>query len=170
MTLASNNPLGPLTQLPEDGRQSEAANQIRRGLGRLLRAHGFAGIPEMKLPTGRRADVMALNDKGAIWIVEIKSSTADFRADNKWPEYLEFCDRFWFAVAPDFPIEMLPDDTGLILADGFGGHIERHAPEAALPAARRKALTLRFARSAADRLTSLFDPDLATRVEAHRGG
>ncbi|MCH9809394.1 MAG: MmcB family DNA repair protein [Alphaproteobacteria bacterium] len=166
MTLPHDNPLGPLTRPPEDGRQSEAANQIRRGLGRLLRTHGLAGIPEVKLPNGRRADVMALSDKGAIWIVEIKSSVADFRADSKWPDYLEFCDRFWFAVAPDFPLELLPEKTGLILADGFGGDIERSAPDDPLPAARRKALTLRFARAAADRLTDMYDPKLAARIEA----
>ncbi len=169
MTLASNNPLPPSDKPPEDGRQSEAANNIRRGLARLLRAHGLAGIPEFKLPNGRRADVAALSDKGAIWIVEIKSSVADFRADSKWPEYNEFCDRFWFAVAPDFPRDLIPEETGLILADRFGGDIERQAPETALPAARRKALTLRFARAAADRLTDMYDPNLAARIEAHRG-
>lgn len=158
MTPPTNNPLAPSTTPPEDGRQSEAALDINRGATRLLRAHDFACLPEFTLPNGRRADIFAVSGKGAIWILEIKSSVADFRADSKWPEYRDFCDRLFFAVAPDFPIEILPEETGLVLADRFGAAFERDAPEHALPAARRKALTLRFGRSAADRLTMLADP------------
>ncbi len=166
MTSMPNNPLGPTNSPPQDGRQSEAACDIARGVARLLRAHGLVAVAEFTLPNGRRADVMGLSDKGDLWILEIKSCLADFRADNKWPEYQEFCDRFFFAVAPDFPIEILPAGTGLVLADRFGGEIERHAEELRLPAARRKALTLRLARVAAERLALLHDPDLATRLNA----
>ncbi|MEQ8822928.1 MAG: MmcB family DNA repair protein [Filomicrobium sp.] len=160
MTPMPNNPLSPTQTPPDDGRQSEAARDIGRGATRLLRAHDFACLPEFTLPSGRRADIFAVSGKSAIWIIEIKSSVADFRTDTKWSEYREFCDRLFFAVAPDFPIEILPQDTGLILADRFGADFERQAPEHALPAARRKALTLRFGRAAADRLSLLADPAL----------
>lgn len=168
MTLPSNNPLGPPAQPPDDGRQSERANDIRRGVGRLMRAHGLAGLPEVTLPNGRRADVMGLSEKGIIWIVEIKSGPADFRADAKWPDYREFCDYFFFAVASDFPLELLPPETGLLLADRFGGEIHRLAPETPLPTARRRALTLRFARLAAERFSLLQDPDLSARADAFK--
>jgi len=168
MTLPSNNPLAPPGQPPEDGRQSERANEIRRGVGRLLRAHGLVGLPEVTLPNGRRADVMGLSDKGIIWIIEIKSGPADFRADAKWPDYQEFCDHFFFAVASDFPIDLLPKDTGLLLADRFGGEIERPAPATPVPPARRRALMLRFARLAAERLALLQDPDLSARADAFK--
>lgn len=168
MTIRSNNPLAPAITPPEDGRQSEAADEIARGLTRILRAHRLVALREVTLPNARRADIVGLSDKGGLWILEIKSSVADFRADNKWQEYQEFCDRFFFAVAPDFPVEILPADTGLVLADRFGGEIVRPAAEVPLPAARRKALTLRFARMAAERLTRLHDPDLATRIDAFK--
>lgn len=168
MTTPTNNPLGAASSPPQDGRQSEAAGDIARGVARLLRTHGFVAVPELTLPNGRRADIMGLGKNGAIWILEVKSCPADFRADNKWPEYQEFCDRFFFAVAPDFPVEILPAETGLVLADRFGGEIERQADEAPIPAARRKSLTLRFARIAAERLSLLHDPDLAARVDAFK--
>ena len=168
MTLPSNNPLGPPAQPPDDGRQSERANDIARGVARLMRAHGLVGLPEVTLPNGRRADVMGLSEKGIIWFVEIKSGPADFRADAKWPDYREFCDYFFFAVASDFPLELLPPETGLLLADRFGGEIERPAPETPLPPARRRALTLRFARLAAERLSLLMDPDLSARADAFK--
>ncbi len=112
-----------------DGRQSPAAFDICRGVARLLRAHGLAAVGEVALANGRRADVAGISDGGAIWIVEIKSCLEDFRTDQKWPEYREFCDRLFFAVAPDFPREVLPPDTGLIIADRYGGEIIRPAPE-----------------------------------------
>lgn len=142
-----------------DRRQSEAALAIARGAGRLLLALGFAQITEVPLPNGRRADLMCVSAKGEIWIVEIKSGIEDFRADQKWPEYRDYCDRLAFAVAPDFPIDVLPGDTGLILADRYGGELIRAAPEHKLPSARRKAIMLRFARLAALRLQSSADPD-----------
>lgn len=169
MTLASNNPLGPLLSPPKDGRQSEAAGDIARGVARLLRAHAVVALAELTLPNGRRADIMGLSDKGVIWIIEIKSSLADFHADDKWTDYLDFCERFFFAVAPEFPIDVLPAETGLVLADRYGGEIERPSPQLTLPAARRKALTLRFARTAAERLALLHDPDMSARADALKG-
>ena len=150
-----------------DGRQSEAARQIARGARRCLFAHGFAAIPEVPLASGRRADLLALHRDGTLWIVEIKSSLVDFRTDRKWSQYREFCDRLLFAVLPDFPLEILPGDAGLIVADRFGGELIRSGPENRLPAARRKAVTARFARLAALRLLALADPDLA--LEALQG-
>lgn len=141
-----------------DGRQSEAALAVCTGLRRLLAGHGCASVCELTLASGRRADVVALAADGSLWIVEIKSSVADLRADAKWPEYREFCDRFFFAVPPDFPRHLLPDGTGLILADAFGAEMVREAPEHRLAGARRKAVTLRFAHAAANRHHALVDP------------
>jgi hypothetical protein len=142
-----------------DGRQSPTAAAVRRGVCRLLRAHGFATVTELSLATGRRVDVMAVNGSGAIWAIEIKSSLADLRADFKWPEYEEFCDRLYFAIPPEMPAEAMPQQPGLIVADRFGAEILRDAENRLLPAARRKAVTLRFARAAALRLHSIADPN-----------
>lgn len=125
---------------------------IARGVVRMLLDHDRPALTEVVLATGRRADVMALGRDGEIWIVEVKSSVADYRSDAKWGDYLAFCDRFFFAVPPEFPDGLIPDECGLIVADGFGGAIVREAPGSALRAARRKAVTLRFGRLAADRL------------------
>ena len=144
----------------QDGRQSPAALAIARGAGRLLLALGFASLPEMVLPNGRRADLIAVSAAGEIWIVEVKSSIEDFRADQKWPDYRDFSDRLLFAVAPDFPAEILPDGTGIVIADRYGGDIVRPAPEHRLSAARRKAMILRFARLGALRQQAMLDPDL----------
>lgn len=133
--------------------------EVCRGVGRLMRAHGLASLNELPLPNGRRADVVGLSPSGDIWIVEIKSSVEDLRADHKWPEYRDFSDFLYFAVAPGFPVDILPDDTGLILADRFGGEIVRPAPEDRLAPARRKSMTLRFARAAALTLQSVIDPN-----------
>ena len=143
-----------------DGRQSETAAAVQRGTGRMLRQAGFAWLPELPLVTGRRVDIIAVNKTGLISVIEIKSSVADFRADNKWHEYREFCDRLYFAVPPELPQEILPDNTGLILADAYGAEILREAPEHKVSAARRKAVLLRFARAAALRLHDLHDPRL----------
>ncbi len=144
-----------------DGRQSQRAIEISRGTSRLLAGYGLRAIPEVTLPNGRRADLLAVGETGDICIVEVKSSIEDFRVDQKWPDYRDFSDRFFFAVAPDFPREILPADTGLIIADRYGGEIIREAPEHRLAAARRKALTLRFARIAAGRLMTIADPEQA---------
>jgi hypothetical protein len=142
-----------------DGRQSPAAFDICRGVARLLKAHGMAAVAELGLANGRRADVTGVADNGDIWIVEIKSCLEDFRSDQKWHEYREFCDAFYFAVSPDFPREVLPADAGLIIADRYGGSIERHAPRHRLAGARRKAMTLRMLRVAAWRLHAALDPE-----------
>jgi hypothetical protein len=145
-------------RVPRDGRQSPTALGIAIGVRRLLAAQGFASLAELSLASGRRADIAALGAGGQFWIVEIKSSIADYRADGKWPDYRDYCDRLFFAVPPDIPVEILPDDTGLILADGFGAEMIRDAPEHRLAGARRKAVTLRFAQAAAQRLHALVDP------------
>jgi hypothetical protein len=145
----------------DDGRQSAAARDIARGSVRLLALHGMRAIPEVALPNGRRADLMGVCERGTITIVEVKSSLVDFRTDQKWPEYRDFCDRLYFAVAPDFPREVLPEDVGIIIADRWGGEMLRTAPEHAVAGARRKALLLRFARVAAGRLMTLADPEKA---------
>lgn len=145
-------------ELPVDGRQSETALAVARGTARLLHAHGFCVVSELPLPSGRRADLVALDSAGQIWIVEIKSSIADFRADQKWPDYRLHCDRLFFATSLDVPCEIFPPDTGLIVADAFGAEFKCEAPEHKLPAATRKAMMLLFARAAAMRLQSLADP------------
>lgn len=136
--------------------------QVTRGVTRLLSNLGWCHVTEMPLRSGRRVDVMALDASGEIAIVEVKSDLADYRADGKWHEYLEFCDRFYFAVAPDFPREILPHDPhcGLILADHYDAVIFREAEASKLAAARRKALTLKLARTAARRLAALLDAPL----------
>jgi hypothetical protein len=146
--------------LPQDGRQSEAALAIARGAGRCLLRHGMARLTEVPLPNGRRADLVGLKDTGEIWIVEVKSSMEDFRADQKWPEYLDYCDRLLFAVAPGFPVEILPDDAGLLIADRYGGELIKGGPEHKLAAARRKVMLTLLARTGALRLHALADPDM----------
>ena len=129
----------------------ETTLQVTRGAARLLSALGYAPLAEVTLPNGRRADLMALGPKGQIFIVEVKSSVEDFRTDQKWWEYRPYCDAFAFAVGPEFPRDILPDEPGLIVADGFGGAVLREAPAAPLAGARRKALTIAFGRLAAMR-------------------
>ncbi|HLI98716.1 MAG TPA: MmcB family DNA repair protein [Bradyrhizobium sp.] len=141
-----------------DGRQSETALAIARGTARLLRSLGFACVSELSLPSGRRADLVAINERGEIWIVEIKSSVEDLRADQKWPEYRAHCDRLFFAFTQDLPCEIFPGETGLIIADAYGAHMHCEAPEHRLPAATRKAMTIRFALVAAQRINRLIDP------------
>jgi hypothetical protein len=143
---------------PPDRRQSETALAIARGTARLLRSLGFACVAELPLPSGRRADLVALNERGEIWIVEIKSSVEDLRADQKWHEYRAHCDRLFFAFTADLPCEIFPADTGLIVADAYGAHMHCEAPEHRLPAATRKSMTVRFAMAAALRINRLFDP------------
>lgn len=128
---------------------------LARGVTLLLNNHGLASLLEAPLANGRRADVMALSAKGEIWIVETKSCLEDYAVDLKWPDYMDYCDRFFFAVTERFPLELIPDDVGLIVADGFGGAIVRDSPVRLLTGARRKAVTLMFARLAAQRLSLL---------------
>ena len=131
---------------------------LARGVCRALDQLGYATIPEFRLANGRRADVMALGRGGEIVIVEIKSGVADFRADHKWPKYWEFCDRLYFAVAASFPRDLVPAECGLILADPFGAAVLRESALRPLGAARRRAVTLRFALAGASRLRRLLDP------------
>jgi hypothetical protein len=149
----------PVPQLPIDRRQSATAAGVQRGVRRLFARLGHATLPEFTLASGRRADVIALAPDGSLTIVEVKSSVADFRADRKWPDYRDFCDRFFFAVPETVPIEILPETTGLIIADAFGAAILREAPGHPLAGARRKAVTIRFARAAAGLLHALADPE-----------
>ncbi|MEW5684911.1 MAG: DNA repair putative endonuclease MmcB [Pseudomonadota bacterium] len=138
----------------------ETTATVTHGAARLLTALGYAPLAEVTLPNGRRADLMALGPKGQIFIVEVKSGIEDFRVDLKWPEYGPYCDAFAFAVAPEFPREILPEEPGLIVADGFGGAVLREAPVIPLAGARRKALTLAFARLAAMRAAGVAATDL----------
>ncbi|MEW5421277.1 MmcB family DNA repair protein [Amorphus sp. 3PC139-8] len=149
----------PQPNLPVDGRQSERALTVRRGTGRLLRRLGFSILPEVGLASGRRADLVALDRKGEIWIVEIKSSPEDLRADTKWPAYRLHCDRLFFATLPEVASAPFPQEAGLILTDGFEAEIVREAPTHKLAGATRKAMTLAFAQLAAGRLHLLEDPE-----------
>jgi hypothetical protein len=144
---------------PADRRQSETALAVARGAARLLRSLGFACVSELSLPSGRRADLVALNERGEIWIVEIKSSVEDLRADQKWQEYRAHCDRLFFAFTRDLPCEIFPADTGLIVADAYGAHLHCDAPEHRLPAPTRKLMTIRFGLAAAQRINRLIDPE-----------
>lgn len=130
----------------------EVTAQLARGVTRMLWDHGLASVLEVPLANGRRADVMALTASGEIWIVETKSCLEDFAVDSKWPDYLDYCDRFFFGVTEEFPRELIPEDVGLIVADGFGGAILRESPLKQIAGARRKMVTLAFARIAAQRL------------------
>jgi hypothetical protein len=145
--------------LPVDGRQSPTALAVARGTTRLLHSLGFSVVPELPLASGRRADLVALGADSEIWIVEIKSSIADFRTDRKWLDYRAHCDRLFFATTLEVPCEIFPPDTGLIVADAFGASIVCEAPEHRLHAATRKSVLLTFARAAALRLSALADPD-----------
>lgn len=140
--------------------QIQPGQLLARGAARLLVSHGLTTIEELVPSRGLRVDVMALGKKGEIWIVECKSCRADFRADGKWQGYLEWCDRFFWAVDEDFPVDLLPQDTGLIVADAYGGEIIRMAPEVKLAPARRKAVVQKFAQTAALRLQALRDPQM----------
>ncbi|ETX30066.1 hypothetical protein RISW2_17875 [Roseivivax isoporae LMG 25204] len=133
---------------------------LARGVARhLALAHGFACVEEFVPDRGLRVDVMALGPKGEIWIVECKSSRADFMADGKWQGYLDWCDRYFWAVDEAFPTDLLPDGTGLMIADAFDAEVLRMAPESKLPAARRNVLVRKMAFHAARRLQTLRDPD-----------
>ena len=157
----SNRDQDPLIVV--DGRQSEAAAALQCGVCRTLRAHGHSVITELPLANGRRADVVGLSGSGDITIVEIKSCLTDYRTDGKWHEYLDYCDRLYFAVSADFPSEVIPDHAGLILADRYGAELVREPTEERLNAARRKAMMLCFARAAALRLQHQLDPGCGLR-------
>ena len=128
----------------------------------MLASYGFSTVEELVPAKGLRVDVMALGPKGEIWIVECKSSRADFQSDQKWQGYLDWCDRFFWAVDTDFPNELLPDDTGLMIADAYGGEIMRMGEERKIAASRRKVIVQKFAMTAARRLHCFRDPELSS--------
>ena len=136
----------------------EQARLLARGVCRLLEDLGYASLTEFTLASGRRVDVMGLGRDGELLAVEVKSCLADFRADGKWPEYLGWCERLYFAVPPEFPQEVLPEDCGLMVADAWSAEVLRAPIRQAIAPARRKAVTLRFARTAGQRLGRLLDP------------
>ncbi len=138
----------------------QVAPTVSRGVCRLLHNMGYGALTEFGLSNGRRADVFALNNKGEIAIIEIKLSVADFRGDEKWPDYLPHCDRFYFAVAEAFPHELIPQTTGLIVADRFGGAIIHDAPQQRMATGLRNREIRRFALYAANRLRRLQDPEI----------
>jgi hypothetical protein len=139
-------------ELPAERGRPEITRDVTRGARRLLRSSGFAVLTEFPLPNGRRADIVALSSDGALRIVEVKSSSADFRADRKWGDYRFHCDRFYFAIPLALNAEQLPGDAGLILADAHGAMIEREAPLHKMASASRKAMLVRFGALAAERL------------------
>lgn len=138
--------------------QPATAGLLARGICRALGQLGYASLLEFPLANGRRADILALGKSGDLMIVEIKSSVADFRSDRKWASYREFADRLYFAVPSEFPALLIPEECGLIVADGFGAAVLRHGALTPLMAARRRAVTLRFALAAASRLRRHVDP------------
>jgi hypothetical protein len=148
---------GVSDQRPESG--DALAADIVRGTCRILLALGFAPLTELPLTNGRRADILAVGPRGECALVEVKASQADFQADRKWPDYLDHADHFYFAVAPGFPLDLLPAGEGLIVADRFEGVVLRAPRLRVLAPARRRRLLLGFARAAAQRLLALRDPD-----------
>ena len=149
-----------LTKTETGPQPFDAAAEIKRGVRRTLAAHGLSSLTEFTLKGGRRADIIAVDGRGKFTIVEVKSSVADFRTDSKWPEYRDFCDLFYFAVSADFPLELIPESCGLLVADAYEASILRTAPEHPLNAARRRSVLLRFATAVAGRLHRIEDPGL----------
>ena len=131
---------------------------VTRGVCRMLDETGFASLTEFRLTNRRRVDVMALGPDGSVVIIEVKSTVEDFRGDGKWPDYLPYCEQFYFAVPRDFPVHILPDDCGLMVADGFGAVIRREPPMRKLNGTRKHHQLLRFAQIAGARLQALRDP------------
>jgi len=141
-----------------DDQTLTTAEGIKRGVSRYFRDLGNAVLREFRLSNGRRVDLIGLDAKGKFTIVEVKSSPADFRTDDKWPEYLAYCDSFYFAVAAGFPMDLIPEDCGLIVADAYGAVVRRPAPPQPMNATRRRAQILRFGLAGAGRLERLLDP------------
>lgn len=138
----------------------ELTRQVTRGVCRYLSDLGYSVLTEFTLKNGRRADVIGLGHDGSVVIVEVKTSVADLKADQKWPEYKDFCDQLFFAAPRDFPLELLPPACGVLVADGWGADEIRAAEVEPLHASRRRVLTLKLARKAAQRLYNLTDPRL----------
>ena len=151
-----------MTQMPLA--QMKPGQLLARGVGRHLVSHGFVSVEEFVPSRGLRVDVMGLGPKGELWVIECKSSRADFQSDHKWQGYLDWCDRYFWAVDQAFPTDVLPEGTGLMIADSYDAEIIRMAPEDKLPAARRTVLTRKLAVHAARRLHAVRDPGLAGLV------
>ena len=161
MSLDAQTPVPDAACAPAPTLPGLAEQRLARGVCRALRSFDFVAVEELMPTPGLRVDVMALGPKGEVWVVECKSGRADFRTDQKWQFYLEWCDRFFWAVDADFPTELLPEGSGLILADAYDAEILRMGPETPLAPARRKVLVTKFARHAASRLQALRDPALS---------
>jgi len=147
--------------LPDRPAPHHPGQLLARGVCRHLRDRGFVTVEELVPAPGLRVDVMALGPKGDLWVIECKSSRADYLADRKWQGYLAWCDRFFWAVDADFPTDLLPADSGIMLADRYGAEIVRIGPETRLAASRRRVMVQTFARFAAARLQALRDPGLS---------
>lgn len=145
--------------LSHDSPTPRPGQLLARGVCRHLDSHDFVTVEELVPTSGLRVDVMALGPKGEIWIIECKSSRADFRSDSKWEGYLEWCDRYFWAVDEAFPTDLLPEGTGLIIADAYDAEILRMPPASKLAAPRRKVMMQKFARHAARRWHAARDPD-----------
>ena len=159
-------PPTPLAAPSPAARQArpEVTLAVCRGACRLMRQAGHSVLLELPLPDGRRADIFAVGRGGELVIVEVKSSIEDWRVDEKWPDYLDWCDQLYVAVPVDFPQSLIPEEIGLIVADAYGGEILRPAPLMRMAAPVRKAMTLRLARAAASRLSVTLDPTLRAAV------
>ncbi|TBN43824.1 DNA repair protein MmcB-related protein [Paracoccus subflavus] len=144
--------------MPEHPLPLMPGQRLARGVARMLRSMDHVVLPEFVPSRGLRVDLISMGPKGEFWIVECKSCRADFMGDRKWQGYLEWCDRYFWAVDCDFPVDLLPADTGLIRADAYGADIRRMSPETRLPAARRSRIMRDFARVSALRLHGLTDP------------
>jgi hypothetical protein len=133
----------------------ETTRLLTRGVCRLFQELGFGTLTEFKLTNGRRVDVMAIDRNGEFVIVEVKSSVADFRGDRKWHEYLAFCDRFYFAIPAGFPVDLMPDECGLIVADPYDAAVRRESLTRKLNTSRKRRQLIRFALAASDRLSQI---------------
>ncbi|MDP4593714.1 MAG: MmcB family DNA repair protein [Beijerinckiaceae bacterium] len=141
-----------------DGRQSEIAAAVSQGVRRLFRSSGISSVCEFTLNNGRRADIAGIGPNGLVYIVEIKSSIQDLRSDNKWTDYIGYCDFFHFAAPPELDPGIFPENAGLIAGDSYGAEVVRAAQEAKIGPARRRSILLDFAHHAAGQLHALHDP------------
>ena len=154
----------PAAAAPADSAEAGGrALRMARGVCRFLAARGYSTLTEFPVGKGRRVDVIGLNREQRFVIVEIKTTLADFRGDAKWPDYLPWCDAYYFAVPDDFPADILPADQGLLVADAFDAAAIREAPERTMNATRRRTQILKFALAAGQRLQQALDPAPAER-------
>ncbi len=147
--------ISPMTLFDPTYDVPETTRLLTRGVCNLFQDLGFGTLTEFKLASGRRVDVMAIDRNGEFVIVEVKSTVADFRGDRKWHEYLAFCERFYFAVPAGFPVEMMPEDCGLIVADPYAAAVRRESLTRKLNTNRKRRQLIRFALAASNRLSNL---------------